>query len=66
MKRYKLNRAFVTNTKSSSKGYRWEYAGKVDDYTEIIQNVHFNPGFVGIRITDTETGEIVKEILKTN
>lgn len=67
-KRYKVNRGIRVNTHCSKTGIKWEYGGKVDEWEEVVDDFikRARPYAkttlcVGIRITDTETGEIVCE-----
>ena len=57
MKRYKINK----NTGDLS---GWKYRGSTDDYTEVVQEfetIGYKIGLKGLRITDTETNEIIYE-----
>ena len=62
MKKYKVNKARKYNG-----GVKWEYRGKTEDWKAIVQEFEQdieNNGiwyYIGIRITDTETNEIVFE-----
>lgn len=75
MKKYKINRAFPVNTGASKSGVKWEYGGKktweeaqetkdcfekyMDRNGRIRDEGHC--AMIGLRITDTETGEVIYE-----
>lgn len=65
MARYKVNKAEKVNTRCSKNGIKWRYAGTVENWQKAVEDwVHWHnrwTGQVAIRITDTETGEIVCE-----
>lgn len=75
MKRYKINFAYKVNDAASKKGYKWEYRGKTNDADEVIaefekdipgkleeiKNGVLHVGSVGLRVTDTESGNVVYE-----
>ena len=65
MKRYKINEGVRVNKKTCKAGIMWRYAGKVEDWQEVIKqwDAHrmSRNVVVGIRITDTETGQVVCE-----
>ena len=59
MKRYKINKA------SRAQGMRWRYAGKTDDYKAIVEEFNKYPTTGdGIRVTDTETNEVIYEQIR--
>ena len=65
MKKYKINVSHRVNSKASGSGVKWEYRGKTDDWKEKVETIQKGLGSqkegTGIRVTDTETGEIVYE-----
>lgn len=66
-KRFKVNKAVKVNTKCSKNGIKWEYSGKVENWEKVVddfvnwRNSERWTSMVAIRITDTETGEVVCE-----
>ena len=68
-KLFKINTAAKDYRESNSKGYRWEYNGKVDDWGKAIDQYNNGEKYryshtVGIRVTDTKTGKVVYEQLE--
>lgn len=75
MKKYKINRGYPVNTRASKNGVKWEYGGKktLEDAQEMIKDFEKTierrrkdreSGYcvmVGLRVTDTETGEVIFE-----
>ncbi len=75
MKKYKINTAYPVNTSASKNGVKWEYSGKktfeeAQEKKECFEKYmdqnrkNREAGYcvmIGLRITDTETGEIVYE-----
>jgi len=75
MKKYKINYAYPVNTKTSKNGVKWEYRGKKTEEEMQELKTSFEKtieerkkkkerGYlvaIGLRITDTETAEIVYE-----
>lgn len=56
MKQYKINKAF------KAQGMQWRYKGKTDDWKTVVEEFNKYPTTGdGIRITDTQTGEIIYE-----
>lgn len=77
MKKYKINSAYPTNKKTSKNGILWRYKGgktpeeakeKIVTFEKEIENAKKfrDLGYcvaVGLRVTDTETGEVIYEKL---
>lgn len=77
MKKYKINSAYLTNKKTSKNGILWQYRGektleeakeKIVAFEDGIENAKKfrDLGYcvaVGLRVTDTETGEVIYEKL---
>ena len=65
MARYKVNNATRVNERCSKNGIKWRFSGKTDDWQTYVDewlNWHNRwTGQIAIRITDTETGEVVFE-----
>lgn len=75
MKKYKINRAYPVNTVASKNGFKWEYGGKrtleeanelKEWFEETIEKRREDSAagccvMIGLRITDTETGEAIYE-----
>lgn len=73
MKTYKINYAEPVNTHCSKNGIKWRYGGKKTNLEEIIKEFEDSiewrssmkaKGYsitFGMRITDTETNEIIYE-----
>ena len=66
MKRYKINRAYKTNKSVSKTGLKWKYEGKTDDWQSVVDDYNNYPTVTGdgIRVTDTETNEVIYEHIR--
>lgn len=76
-KRYKINTAYPVNKSASKNGIKWEYSGRKTDkeaeetkisfeenitrWVELCKSGYCVP--LGLRITDTVTGEVIYEKL---
>lgn len=77
MKKYKINSAYLTNKKTSKNGIKWRYKGektleeakeKIETFENEVETAKKfrDLGYcvaVGLRVTDTETGEVIYEKL---
>ena len=68
MKKYKINVATKVNKQASKSGILWRYAGTVSDYESRLADWRSGKGFdfnyPGIRITDTETNQVIIEEMR--